>query len=202
MLTWRLLIVPFVLGCSNRDEHPSPSIRIAILPLGTVTKGEIGAVKEGVTRNYWVAIHVLPRESLPKEAYYPPRSRYRAERLLERLDLVKGDYDKVIGVTERDISTTYRGHPDWGIMGLGRLGGKSCVVSTFRLKKRGRISPSERLGRISAHELGHTFGLEHCGDRSCVMVDGGGKIKNLDATSGDLCAKCRILAKPSGVAKR
>src|SRR5688572_6184538 len=164
---------------------------VAIQPLGIVTSSQIQAARQGVTRLFDVEIQVLPVQSLPKKAFYKPRSRYRADEILNWLDGRRSETEKVIAVTQSDISSTHRGQYDWGVMGLGRLGGKSCVVSTYRLRKKGGLSPLERLKRVSGHEIGHTFGLEHCPDKNCVMVDGGGKIASVDDNSGRLCRSCR-----------
>jgi archaemetzincin len=47
----------------------------------------------------------------------------------------------------------------------------------------------KRLVTLALHELGHTYGLEHCPDFACLMKDAEGKM-NLD--DGDsYCNKCR-----------
>src|SRR4051812_21315102 len=57
--------------------------------------------------------------SLPLAAYYPPRARYRADRLIAFLKRTVVDDDSVvIGLTGKDISTTKGDIADWGVMGL------------------------------------------------------------------------------------
>ena len=85
-----------------------------------------------------------------------------------------------------------RPYEDWGIFGLGSISGKTCVVSTFRLKY-GNASEellSSRLIKVINHEIGHTLGLQHCPHLNCLMEDANGSIKPVDNESGDLCADC------------
>ena len=136
---------------------------------------------------------------LPKEAYYKPRARYRADKLLDDLGASVDDkWAKVIGLTHKDISTTNGEHYDWGVLGLGSLGGKPCVVSTFRLRARGANEKlfRQRLVRVATHEIGHTLGLQHCPDKKCNMVDARGSILSVDQGSGTLCAQCRKIINP------
>ena len=56
-------------------------------------------------------------------------------------------YDKVIGLTESDISTTKGEYDDWGIFGLGNLSGRACVVSDYR--PAGGTSPPRSSGRVT-----------------------------------------------------
>jgi archaemetzincin len=65
------------------------------------------------------------------------------------------------------------------------------VISTFRCKR--DVTPNEatiRLGKVSVHEIGHTFGLEHCPNRGCLMEDAQGKVATSDREY-DLCVDCR-----------
>ncbi|MCE9612499.1 MAG: matrixin family metalloprotease [Chthoniobacter sp.] len=74
------------------------------------------------------------------------------------------------------------------------------MVSTFRLGR--DVSPEKmllRTGRVTAHEIGHTFGLPHCPTPHCLMHDAGGNVKEVDESTGDLCPVCR--EKVRGVAR-
>ena len=129
---------------------------------------------------------------LPGKAYYQPRNRYRAEILLEYLESLRNRrHTKILGLTQKDISTTKGEYPDWGIFGLGTIGGGPSVVSTYRLRKRaGKRLFEDRLVKVVIHEIGHTFGLDHCPDPACVMADYKGTIKSLDASNKQFCVKC------------
>lgn len=72
---------------------------------------------------------------LPEQAWYEPRNRYRADSLIDWLKNRVNNNEIIIGLTSKDISTTKNEIKDYGIIGLGFTPGKSCVVSTFRLKK-------------------------------------------------------------------
>jgi len=91
-----------------------------------------------------------------------------------------------------DISTTKGDVFDWGILGLASVDGRACVLSSFRCRRSARDSrhATERLGKTAVHELGHTFGLEHCATHGCLMHDGEGTVLTTDAER-DLCSACR-----------
>lgn len=166
---------------------------VAIQPLGRVKPEDIARVQTGIRALYAVDVEVLAEKPLPKTAYYPPRERYRAEKLLDSLEQETDKrFTKVIGLTTRDISTSKGDVEDWGIFGLGGLGGRACVVSTFRLRAGKATDPvfQARLVKVVNHELGHTFGLEHCPAAGCFMQDAGGKIATVDGESGKPCPAC------------
>jgi len=166
---------------------------VAIQPLGKVAPARIERVKAGIAALYAVRIEVLPAKPLPEAAYYKPRDRYKADGLLDFLAKeTPASFTKVVGLTERDISTTKGEVADWGIFGLGQLGGRACVVSTFRLHANKATEPvfEARLAKVVNHELGHTFGLDHCPMAGCFMQDAGGKIATVDGENGKPCPAC------------
>lgn len=188
-------VLPIALSLFSilRSLIAQPSV--AIQPLGEVDPLILIETKAGIERLYNLKAEVLPKVPLPSSAYYPARQRYRADRLLDYLDsLREPHYIKIVGLTTADISTTKGEFYDWGVFGLGTLGGTACVVSTFRLG-RGKVSGTKRLERLVKvvnHELGHTLGLDHCPNRGCLMEDAQGTIKTVDRESGRLCDSCRI----------
>ena len=87
-------------------------------------------IKLGIESTYNCVIIPYHKISLPSTAFYPPRNRYRAEKILNYLKIIS-TYKNTIGITTKDISTTKDQHPDWGVMGLGTY--NVCVVSTYRM---------------------------------------------------------------------
>ena len=130
---------------------------------------------------------------LPIKAYYPPRNRYRADSLIKYLSNFGSADTVVIGMTNKDISSTKGSVSDFGIMGLGYCPGISCVVSTFRLAK---TNLSEQFYKLAIHELGHTQGLPHCSNKICFMRDANGK--NVLNEEKDFCPSCKSFLKNKG----
>ena len=166
---------------------------IAIQPFNNVDTNVLVDILSSISREYDSAkIVVLQKVAMPDFAYYKPRNRYRAEKLLQFLDTLPVERTKIVGFTDLDISTTKNEHYDWGIFGLGEINGASCVCSVYRLKKNaGSELYVSRIKKVIIHELGHTFGLEHCTWPLCVMADYQGTIKSLDRSGFHLCAQCR-----------
>jgi archaemetzincin len=172
---------------------------IYLQPLGPeIPEADVALVKTALESFYAASVETLPRLPMPKEAYYPPRQRYRAERLLDFLHTLKPG-ERILGLTALDISTTKDSFVDWGLLGLGDLDGLAAVISTFRCKKTAH-SPQqvrERLAKTAVHEIGHTLGLEHCPTPHCLMQDARGKVSTTDGEY-DLCPACRARLKAAG----
>lgn len=154
---------------------------------------DLGLVVRALGAFYSVEVKTLGRVDLPKSAFYPKRARYRAEKLLDFLGprLPKGG-SRILGLTSVDISTTKGKIDDWGILGLATLDGAACVLSSFRCKRLAKNAEHARVrfAKVAVHEIGHTFGLDHCPNRGCLMEDGGGSVLTTDREY-DLCADSR-----------
>lgn len=159
---------------------------IAIVPLGNFPTATIQSVKSELSKAYNCSIVVLAPKSLPRSAYYAPRDRYRADKLIAWADQPAIRQTKTILLTNVDISATARGHFDWGVFGLGSVGGPTCVVSSYRLK--GSMS---NLIKVSIHEIGHTLGRQHCPTYGCVMQDAEGTVRTVESETGKFCPICR-----------
>jgi len=194
-----LLCLPVTSGEEAEDHTAATAAKgptVCLQPLGKYDRKLLGKSVTGLKYLYDFPVKVLPPAQMPAFAYTAPRKRYRAEKLLRFLDrdiLPDSGCDMLVGFTSADISTTKGKHKDWGIFGLGTLGGTSCVVSTFRLGRKTRAWRRKAIRTIKVvnHELGHVLGLAHCPKQGCSMNDAEGKIKTVDDESGLLCDLCR-----------
>ena len=121
----------------------------------------------------------------PGSSWNSKRGRYRADSLIHFLRNRTQEGDVTIGLTHKDISTTKGKYEDWGVMGLGYMPGKSCVVSSFRIRGKNK---EEKFTKVVVHEFGHTRGLDHCLVKDCLMRDAEGK-DHLNEEKG-FCDKC------------
>jgi archaemetzincin len=189
------------LAQANRPERTFGRGTVVLVPLGSFPKDLAGAVATGLHEEFRVEVEHHDPVLLPPTAYYPPRKRYRAEKLLGFLgglvDPRRAD-TRVLGLTEVDISTTKGKYEDWGIFGLGELPGRAAVISSKRLRRRARDADHVRFRVVTTaiHEIGHTFGLPHCTEPRCVMQDAHGSIENTDASTGHLGPGCRAKLPP------
>jgi archaemetzincin len=178
----------------HKAHTPIPIIQLQ--PLGKFATADLQYLKDSIEQFYPVQIQIGVAKPLPPHAYYAPRNRYRADSIIAWLKLQKPDSIRtMVGLTTVDVSTTKAKFKDYGVMGLGYQPGPSCVVSTFRLQSQTKSYKQiqQRLFKVVAHELGHNFGLPHCDNQHCIMVDAEGKMK-LDAEK-DLCHNCKVQIK-------
>jgi archaemetzincin len=192
--------------CKN-DHRQTPDLppqEIILQPFFDTDPLVTKKLKEQLAKRLNVNVTVRNSMALPPAAYYSSRKRYIADSLLVFLkDQKDPAYDKILGVTSRDISTRNNSHTNWGIMGLGYCPGEACVISSFRVRKtsRNRTHFEKRMLVLALHELGHTYSLPHCNsDQKCIMKDARGKM-NLD-NAGNYCTQCQLTLYRQGVLKQ
>lgn len=125
--------------------------------------------------------------TLPAKHYNKERNRYRGTGLLEELGKHRNG-DAVIGLTDDVIFMANELSPTYGIMGVSPIGTYKCVVSS-KIPSSGKEQNDENFVKLALHELGHAFGLNHCPDQHCYMVDAEHKMK-FPQTTG-FCKSCK-----------
>jgi archaemetzincin len=127
------------------------------------------------------------------EYYDPSRNQYDGNKLLKIIDLrFVSDNEKILGLFNVDLFIPILTF----IFGQAYLNGRCGIVSVYRLKNEryGLIADEQvfldRFRKEVIHELGHTFGLIHCLNPSCVMRSGT-YVEDIDQKSHHLCMKCK-----------
>ena len=172
-----------------------------IQPLGKELPNEdLAFVKQALVGIYNVQIRVLPRVDLPEQAYYEPRRRYRAEKILPfLLEKLPSDGDRILGLTGVDISTDNGRIKDWGILGLATWEERSASFPLFAVTSERGKAPMraffwQRLPcmRSVTRWASITAPRE---DASWKMP--GGLVRTCDREY-DLCPRCRSMLRASG----
>jgi archaemetzincin len=175
MKYYYLILLFSLISCTKRNnENSVEKIQsqkvIVIQPLGNFELEQSNKVLSEIRT---INPNVVLRKNIPfpENAYYKPRSRYRADSIIKNLKNHIGKDSVIVGLSHSDISTTKNEIKDWGIMGLGYRPGKSCVVSDFRVSVKNK---NQQFYKLVLHELGHTAGLPHCKVKTCLMRDAEG----------------------------
>jgi hypothetical protein len=83
---------------------------VCLQPLGRHEASLLAPIARGLEQAYGVPVRQLPARPLPASAWYPPRSRYRASKLLDHLRTevlpAHADCTAVLGFTSVDVSMT------------------------------------------------------------------------------------------------
>ncbi|MEJ8841779.1 matrixin family metalloprotease [Lacibacter sp. H375] len=194
----RCLIILFAVvyvSCNDQSQlkitqRNKPTV--ILQPLQFSDTSTLSFLKDSIEKFYPVKIVISSSKEFPLHTYYKPRNRYRADSTIKWLKHIKPDSVRsIVGITSEDVSVNKGAHKDYGVMGLGYKPGSSCVISTFRLRKTATSQKhfQQRLFKVVVHEMGHNFGLQHCSNETCIMVDAEGQMK-LDREK-DLCQSCR-----------
>jgi len=125
------------------------------------------------------------------QAYDPERKQYDSSKLLASLGKAERE-ERVVGIAEVDLYVTRLNF----VFGEADTSSGTAIVSLCRLKQEYYgLDPDEalfleRATKEIVHELGHTFGLEHCASNRCVMHFSN-SLSDTDMKEVHFCDRCR-----------
>lgn len=179
-----LFIVLTIFSCTNREkkgktvkkvtttvrkqEKKSSVPVIKIYCYGEVPARKVEMLEKALMECYPRVELMQQHLELPKEHYLKERNRYSGTGLLKDLSRLKKDA-VVLGITNEVIYQANELSPTFGVFGISFVDAKVSLISLTQPS--GKKHPDNHLVELMKHELGHAFGLEHCADEHCFMVD-------------------------------
>jgi archaemetzincin len=168
---------------------------LGLVALGPVDPDILRSLRTALAKFLLLPVRVLRPKPLPLQTYNVTRHQYNAIQLLEFLldDGETGAF-RILGVTAQDLYIPILTF----VFGNAQLNGKAAIVSLFRPRGDAGGTPPprpvflRRLIKLSLHELGHTFGLEHCSEDGCLMGFSS-NLEKLDEREIVFCDYCQIL---------
>jgi archaemetzincin len=168
---------------------------ISLMPIGQVDHALLEPLAEALTRRLNVACSIQPEGLEAEFAFNPMRRQYHSTEILKKiLQKPQGETWKVLGVTEMDLYIPVLTF----VFGEAQLADGGAVVSAHRLRQEFYGMPTDpellhqRLLKEALHELGHTYGLRHCHDYTCVMSASNG-VERIDLKNAEFCPTCAQL---------
>ncbi|RAR73687.1 matrixin family metalloprotease [Flavobacterium aciduliphilum] len=184
-----IILCVLMFSTSSLIQSTSKDHIIYIQPLGSVDSESLMYLKKSVEDFYGYECSIKTKLELTNDILSKSKTRYDANKILSKYN----SNINLLLITEKDIAYKKSNQfPEWGIFGLGLRPGKTCVVSTFRLKR--KVTKQQmliRLKKVALHEIGHNLGLSHCkNNKECMMNDADGTIKQVDREKIWFCEKC------------
>jgi len=172
-----------------------PEHTIVISPIGDLKDTSlVNLISREIDRIFNQPTEIVPLLKDVNFALDPVRNQFHSTSILEKLDRLSPiNSMKVVGIVMVDLFIPILTH----VYGEAQLGGKACIVSTYRLNEGLSLTNSvhiyhNRITKEVIHELGHTFNLRHCPDNFCIMHYCR-TVKDVDGKSDQLCRYCKTL---------
>jgi archaemetzincin len=151
-------------------------MKLELLPVGSVPAEVTRQIQERIVQIFpnlscHIADSALP---LPVKAFNQKRSQYNSSIILsevQRYAAKRQDPSCVLGIVDVDLFVSVLNF----VFGEASCPGKAALISLWRLRPEFYGEPAdaevfwERAMKEAVHEVGHTLGLQHCPQSSCVM---------------------------------
>lgn len=165
---------------------------ITLVSFGYFEKDILEKTAEAVSEEYHCTVNIKDGHLDLSEFYDSARRQYNGNALLKQVNSMFPENDKTLGIFNVDLFVPILTF----IFGQAFLGGQTGIASLYRLsnERYGMAHDEqlmlERFKKEVIHELGHTFGLIHCHNPTCVMRSST-YVEDIDQKSMHLCHICK-----------
>lgn len=165
---------------------------ITLVSFGYFEKDILETIAEAVKHEFRCSVNLREGHVDLSEFYDQARRQYNGNGLLKMVDSMSfPDSSKTLGLFNVDLFIPILTF----IFGQAFLNGNSGIASLYRFnnERYGMTGDNQFLldrGKKEAiHELGHTFGLIHCHNPTCVMRSST-YVEDIDQKNQQFCTKC------------
>jgi len=169
--------------------------KIVLSPIGEQDSELLFAIGKAIEHVFTFSYQIVLLPELLESALDPVRNQYHSTQILKNLaHEAPPNAIKVIAITNVDLFIPILTH----VFGEAQLGGKACIVSTYRLGETSLNSTMDREAYMARtvkeaiHELGHTFNLRHCQNPNCIMHYCR-SLRDVDRKGEGPCRYCKAL---------
>jgi len=196
------LVAFFVIfGCSankslykgEKQKMGSKQEKICVLAISGVDTTFLEKLNADLEKIFEQQVEVTQTSLDLEFAYDPERKQYFSSAILEKLPKIGSKAcERILGIANVDLYVPNLNF----VFGQADVVEKTAVISIIRLRPDYYGLPEdegllrERTLKESVHELGHTYGLEHCPDKKCVMHFSN-SLRDTDIKSSSFCEDCK-----------
>ena len=167
--------------------HP----QLEIMPIGSVDATILSIVAANLQAILRLNVKIQVPLSAPDYAFLPSRGQYESNKIIRHLSAIESHL-LVLGIVDVDICTPILTF----IYGESQLGGKTALISVYRITDDDDEKTYHRAAKISLHEVGHLLGIAHCPSPDCLMAFSN-NLDKLDALPLRFCQSCEYEARRS-----
>jgi archaemetzincin len=162
---------------------------IVVVAVGETNANVLEHLRRKLTKTFGRSSRVGKALQIPLKALDQSRVQYSAGAILEKLH--PEEAERMLAVADLDMYV-----PELNfVLGLADLPRRRAVIALPRLREGfyGRHDDEElflaRATKEAVHELGHTFGLQHCTNTRCVMAFSN-SLEDTDHKEQTFCSVC------------
>jgi len=178
---------------------------IRVVPVGNVPDKILTALCSQLENSIRTKSRLLRKIDIPAHAHNHWRKQYNAQTIMEEVANIPE-----VKFIDREIPTLMITAEDIYYQSLNFVFAledpvkTSCIASIARLRPEFYDEePDEnlvirRLIKEAIHSIGHLKGLDHCGDRKCVMAFSP-SVGDIDTKDKSFCERCKVRIMTKGI---